>query len=1341
MESDPAAHAEAIGRRNAEILELAARWCRHITLDRSHTGTGVVEQSTGLPVSGGEFRCDYAARRVGSVMRLELSAVDFYEANCVGCAMRAAADIPPHLGSYADAVITQRKREDAQQAQALQRQADEAVTRRAARRALVTETPGTSFVLSLLDGLDQAETSADAAQLLDEQVRIDPDPVAAALPALVDPATVPQADAVLDALNRLDEAGLVADTSPVVALALRAVTEGWGPAGGRILARHAEADHIETNRLIQQLILIAAPVRDFTLRREPTPEPAALLAYLAIDSRKVAAILATELRHGDDGRRSCAAGAAHAVLSEHPELLATLLPGILDGLRLQDRDRYSMTHPTARLQICLALALSIDPDLVEGRIASRWANATPAYRSRMLDGYQRALSSYEDTQSRPPEAAISAALSRASVILTETIPPLSDPLNTNAQETHRAWAELQRTAAEIISTAARLGGSGASVETLLGIVLLLLHRDSEAESAQQHTPADPTLAALAQMQRHTERQQLDSLMREVTEALAERARYDREQWWNLLQQTWENTDSSDPLRAQLIKAATLVAISDPAELHKPVPYIFGSLTGPTARLRAAALKNLGKLAQHGLVLPVAVLETAWELRLDSYLAVTVTAVNAFPRLYRQAPAGAPRLADVATWLLSFAHVYATDPVRGDIVRNALDHAISLSIGQAWEVNAWRASMAVIREMHAYDAGEALNRVYPWDSCPIDEWAPAVVTALRLDTRPGYGGLQDHGRDKLLRPFLRVPREDLGAALTETSLGPAITEIAKTYLPGQATDAYAVADILARGDVWPQAQEVADAVLATIPDVPATHGWHLEAAYRSARCRVEAAIAAGRRADADHALSMAAQYENELQQLGATTMKGWPAARRELIEILRQAASGSPVPDELDQAAGRLTMLEPRGLAAGRVGGYQQLLRALADAMRWRPAALAADHNPERFLRAARERATGIYEGSYDEELRQLSTKLIEFDSYEGVPGIAQALAAVVLPPALSDLAPVRPARTQHVPTQEPTQPPAIAVQVDIQAPEAGNAVLLDPSIIAAINVAVNVPAWPADADSLDISFASTLTPAMLHISPIALHRGQTAASGHIQITGHLPMLARPAEITVNATFRGDEFHEAAHVLTNPTVRIVTTDPQFGLANLPRVQETLRTILTQLQVLHPVWAGSTDARDAVLLLSGLIRFAHHLTDETAAATPEAMDEATFQRRLKEFLRADQNIGARLQEAPRAAGGITDLVLGETVLELKVEPDEPVTADTARTYLAQPTTYASSRDRVVSILGILDESPKDRHQARTPIGDNLTWFTPPTHGQSQQHSPAAAIACILSRRFPRPSDLSH
>ena len=78
--------------------------------------------------------------------------------------------------------------------------------------------------------------------------------------------------------------------------------------------------------------------------------------------------------------------------------------------------------------------------------------------------------------------------------------------------------------------------------------------------------------------------------------------------------------------------------------------------------------------------------------------------------------------------------------------------------------------------------------------------------------------------------------------------------------------------------------------------------------------------------------------------------------------------------ELDAAADGLSMLEPKGLTAGRVSGYQELLRAVADAARWRPAVLAAHVNPERFLRAAHERAAAIYDGGYDQDLRQLSAQ-------------------------------------------------------------------------------------------------------------------------------------------------------------------------------------------------------------------------------------------------------------------------------------------------------------------------------------------------------------------------------
>jgi hypothetical protein len=276
----------------------------------------MVEQATGLPVSEGEFQCDYATRPMASAMRLDLTAVDFYETNCVGCTNRQAADVPPHLGSYADGV---------------------------------------------------------------------------------------------------------------------------------------------------------------------------------------AAILAAELRHGEDQRRARAANATLPALRGHPELVGTLLPSILDGLTLADRDRYSMSHPTARLQICLALALSLEPEVVDGKIAMRWQNATAAYRERLLHGYQRALD--EDNGVVPTDGAVAAALSRASVVLTEAIPPLAEPLNNQARDAHSARTELQRTAAEIVRRAAELPGSSASRETLLGILMLLVQRKLESEAVPPSSAADTTVGVFASLPR------------------------------------------------------------------------------------------------------------------------------------------------------------------------------------------------------------------------------------------------------------------------------------------------------------------------------------------------------------------------------------------------------------------------------------------------------------------------------------------------------------------------------------------------------------------------------------------------------------------------------------------------------------------------------------------------------------------------------------------------------------------------------------------------------------------------------------------------------------------------
>ena len=46
--------AVAIGQENLELLRLADAWCQNVSYTRGPFGIGIIEASTGLPISGGE---------------------------------------------------------------------------------------------------------------------------------------------------------------------------------------------------------------------------------------------------------------------------------------------------------------------------------------------------------------------------------------------------------------------------------------------------------------------------------------------------------------------------------------------------------------------------------------------------------------------------------------------------------------------------------------------------------------------------------------------------------------------------------------------------------------------------------------------------------------------------------------------------------------------------------------------------------------------------------------------------------------------------------------------------------------------------------------------------------------------------------------------------------------------------------------------------------------------------------------------------------------------------------------------------------------------------------------
>src|SRR4051794_35000997 len=82
-------------------------------------GVGIIEQQTGLPVSGGTFRCDFARKPAPEGMQLAGIALAFYERNCAACKDRSPTGIVPNLGTWAAEIADKRREAEAKSAKAL----------------------------------------------------------------------------------------------------------------------------------------------------------------------------------------------------------------------------------------------------------------------------------------------------------------------------------------------------------------------------------------------------------------------------------------------------------------------------------------------------------------------------------------------------------------------------------------------------------------------------------------------------------------------------------------------------------------------------------------------------------------------------------------------------------------------------------------------------------------------------------------------------------------------------------------------------------------------------------------------------------------------------------------------------------------------------------------------------------------------------------------------------------------------------------------------------------------------------------------------------------------------
>jgi hypothetical protein len=120
------------------------------------------------------------------------------------------------------------------------------------------------------------------------------------------------------------------------------------------------------------------------------------------------------------------------------------------------------------------------------------------------------------------------------------------------------------------------------------------------------------------------------------------------------------------------------------------------------------------------------------------------------------------------------------------------------------------------------------------------------------------------------------------------------------------------------------------------------------------------------------------------------------------------------------------------------------------------------------------------------------------------------------------------------------------------------------------------------------------------------------------------------------------------------------------------------------------------------------------------------ETQFHDELHRRLTADPELGGRVERGSPLALGFLDVRHDGITAELKVARKVPVTKDNAPKYIGQPTQYAAADGARLSILTILDMSPKV-----LPIGtpeNYLFLLEPRHHGLTNPEAPSLVVVLV-------------
>lgn len=1388
--------ATALGQANQVVVEMARRHCVHMRFDQPiFGGQGAAEAATGLPINLRQVNCPQASGDT-SGMNLEVIAEEFYRQNCVGCVHRSPTGDVPNLATLIEEADAKAEQEaDAARSAAEGRHREWQQRAEGRRAAVATADPGMAAAradLAILDpepGTDAPEGERDAAlRRLTAIAERAPDSVSQ--PVFDAMTSLAGAGGVVDLLGPLRQLAhhrgdLVAD---VLALSLQVLESRPAVEAGRVVSDFAALVVPPMGHgVIRSLVWLAgAPELDFLGRRRgrgTSNDPSGLRAAANVCPDEVVGVIATMLpgpqataglllpageRHNRgtgaaDVERVAAAESVQALGATHPQLAGQLVDSLIRNLGVDPEDDYG-AHPVEAVQRALASLVVDGVDDVANKVGAAGRPAGKELRDRLFGVFEAVaqLIDREDRWRQPgerqlPEDRQTAMADQLAKICLQRIGGDWGP-----DVAYEAAQVLQRLVKNDIEHFQPL------LDAMLGAFILVIDKlSAKPTSTLMVEPMPPLMMAMEGFSwRHTHaacaRELLEAVehlaslepvrvCRAVTDLIDDERENERgvEVVWRLLpflgKVARRNSDSTAVLRMVLPRLHTYMVDSE-------------------AVLRGAAIEawtDIGSVQP----LPSSLSDLLPALLEDNYIAVIDAMLTAVPKLRWSA-------ADQAKLL-----VYAVGICRGidgqpktlQKSMNAIS-ALSRDNGQ-WRAYGEKVILARAGDLDHYDLREALTRRWLPESLHSPTMAALRLRQARDPQISGRFGTNDD--DKAMTALL-----DCGEGLIALSTGD-LAEAALDLAPDFPLGCAEFAEVAWRANRPADAAEIMFKVLETIPAVPA-----YDDRRAVAQLVADAASYDGRTPGADLAATselLAAAVSNlpgdsdlraELrEQINARIVMRCLLAGAGLPGVLTSTPSGAPSGDPADQ-------LEQRGQAlneaARQLDSASQRLTSTAEYVR-AVAALcviaghllsfeAAEMRADIAARDAHLIAVNRRSANLRQELTErfeptdpLASRLIAaLDTIGDVGATGRASDSVAAFAILSiPLLIVRGRRERRLPSPIASQAggaeseePIAVVFASLDGQLITGPQVLRSNLVHDLALEVRLESWPVWATHLDAELISHLgasevqTPSITWARPSALADDQPLiGSGSVVLRFGLPAGQPAPPFLIALRFRG--LDEAGEPVTQPIdvaghreLRLRPFDASRDyLTDYPVFDERL---LKLYEGLHAAGYDQDQVQAFCRLFTAICRIGLRMTWDKRYRKGTRVTEKEFHDELYAALHSEPELGGHLERGSPLALGFLDVRHDGITAELKVERKTAVTHDSAPKYMGQPTQYAAADGARLSILAILDMSPK-----ASPIGTPENYvFTlePALHGLENPEAPSIVATIIVNGNLPTPSSWS-